>query len=481
MANLAPKLNQDDFFVINADVLCDFDLKDLMACHKASDAVATLLVHDFPRFNKLCVDKKNGTDIGLLRHFNEPWKTGLAFTGIQAVSPAIFDHMPDVKIFSSIDVYKKLCIQEKVQTLTAHGMYWRDLGTPDDYQKSARLWLAASLFHLPLSRFNEIDLDLMAGDGSDRTWYRASHGSESLVLSDHGICTETARDNNARAQISAFIKIGNHLAEQGVAVPEILGSDLISGQVAVQDLGRTRLAEHINGLKENDVIKWYEKVIDALIDFSFHGADGFDTAWTCQTPTYSEQMVMDLECRYFVDAFVNTYLGRQESFDDFLEPFAHIARNAVSHGTTGLMHRDCQSKNIMIRDDTVWFIDFQSARLGPIEYDLASLLIDPYVTLPRPVQGRLLETAFEKIKEKIDTKKPMDKINFLHAYQFCSLSRNLQMLGAFGFLTRIKQKNGFEKFIPPALEGLELRLNEMDDPKLSDLTRFISRLKGEVR
>ncbi len=474
MANLAKKLNQDDFLVINADVLCDFDLSGLMSCHKASGAVATLLVHDCPRFNKLCVEK-TGTETAWVRHFTEPPETGLAFTGIQAVSPDIFGHMPSKKVFSSIDVYQKLSSQKKVLALMANQLYWRDMGTPEDYQDTARVWLAAALFHLPPSRFHEIKISLIAGDGSDRSWYRACHGNDSLILSDHGICIEPCGNNNPPAQLNAFVKIGAHLARQGVAVPEIYGHDTISGQVAVQDLGPVRLAEHIKDLGEKDTIYWYDKVIDGLIDFSFNGIMDFNPAWTCQTPTYSEQVIMDLECRYFMEAFVNTYLGCKAQFENFRQAFSHIAENALAHGITGLMHRDCQSKNIMIHNDAIWFIDFQSARLGPIQYDLASLFIDPYVTLPRTVQDRLLEMAIDKIGAKTS----FDRLNFTRTYQYCCLSRNLQILGAFGFLTRIKKKPGFQQFIPPALTGLDMRLTEIGDPELSDLTRLVRDLLGE--
>ena len=82
-------------------------------------------------------------------------------------------------------------------------------------------------------------------------------------------------------------------------------------------------------------------------------------------------MILDLECRYFMQAFVNEYLGRKEQFENFVRQFSHIADNALIHAMNGLMHRDCQSKNIMIHDGYPWFIDFQSARPGPIQYDLA--------------------------------------------------------------------------------------------------------------
>ena len=476
IANLGSQLADDDFFVVNADVLCDFDLAHLMACHKASNALATLLVHDCYRFNTLCVEHtKPGP--GIIKHFSQAPESGLAFTGIQAISPGIFEYMPSEKIFSSIDVYKKLCELQKILALKATQFYWRDMGTPQDYQSTSRECLAGKIFGITPSHIHDIDIKAIAGDGSDRLWFRARHNEKSLILSDHGICIDAAQNNNGTAQLNAFIKIGQHLTDKGIAVPQIMGHDAISGQVAVADLGSTHLSDHIRGMNENRIIAQYQRVIDLMIDLCFKGIEDFDTAWTCQTPSYSKQMILDLECKYFMQAFINGYLGRKESFESFTLQFQHIADNALMHAMNGLMHRDCQSKNIMIHNGQPWFIDFQSARPGPIQYDLASLLIDPYVTLSKAVQDQLLNYALKNIGLKVS----FDKNAFMHSFRYCCISRNLQMLGAFGFLIQIKHKHQFEKYIPSALKGLECRLKNLNEPGLTDLTHFAQTLVGDLK
>ena len=86
---------------------------------------------------------------------------------------------------------------------------------------------------------------------------------------------------------------------------------------------------------------------------------------------------------------------------------------------------------------------------GPFNMIWHSLLIDPYVTLSRAVRDQLLNFALEKIGLKVS----FDMDAFMHSFRYCCISRNLQMLGAFGFLTRIKKKNQFEKYIPASPEG----------------------------
>ena len=132
------------------------------------------------------------------------------------------------------------------------------------------------------------------------------------------------------------------------------------------------------------------------------------------------------------------------------------------------MPRDMQSRNIMVKDQRIYFIDFQGGRLGPIQYDLASLLIDPYVNLPRPIQTRLLEDALKMLSAVA----PVDPDHFRHCYHYCTLTRNLQILGAFAYLSRVKGKKQFEAYIPAAVKTLRSNLKangRREFPRLTDV------------
>jgi aminoglycoside/choline kinase family phosphotransferase len=120
----------------------------------------------------------------------------------------------------------------------------------------------------------------------------------------------------------------------------------------------------------------------------------------------------------------------------------------------------------MVKNDRIYFIDFQGARMGPIQYDLASLLIDPYVDLPQDIQTRLLAYAVERLQHQMK----LNADNFKRCYRFCCLTRNLQILGAFGHLTRVKGKMQFEKYIPAAARTLAHNLKDHEDGKLPMLS-----------
>ena len=98
----------------------------------------------------------------------------------------------------------------------------------------------------------------------------------------------------------------------------------------------------------------------------------------------------------------------------------------------------------------------QAGRLGPIQYDLASLLIDPYVELPKAIQTDLRSYCLQELSKKI----AVEPDKFLHCFKYCCLTRNLQILGAFAFLSKVKGKHYFEDHIPAAFQSLKTGLRD---------------------
>ncbi len=465
VANLRPFMNKKPFFVINADIVSDIDLKKVYEFHLASNAIATLVLHDYPEFNKIQIDKN-----GFIENFTTSKGKGLAFTGIQVLSPDIHEHMLDQKIFSSIDVYKTLCPDKKVKAYIPDQIFWKDIGTVSSYKETSRQCLCADLFGLPENRIKEIQITSLAGDGSDRQWSRASHDKGTLVISDHGICLDPSEN---LSQLKAFVNIGNHLSLKQIPVPKILGHDQLSGMVALEDLGDIHLAQVVNQSHDPvDIISLYKEIIVKLIEFSQKGIKGFNTDWTCQTPSYSKELILEKECSYFMTEFVQGYLNKKLDIEDFSDEFNYIADNALKYSFQGLMHRDMQSKNIMIKEKNIYFIDFQSARTGPLQYDLASLLIDPYVKLSENIKEELLTFTISKLGIDSNHKKK----KFKESYKFCCLTRNLQFLGAFAFLSRVKGKKSFEFHIPNALDSLKANIQRMEMEYLPGLNKLVKSL-----
>ncbi len=450
--NSADFWDRRPFMVVNADIVHAVDLRRVYADHLRHRPAATLVLCDDPEFNSVWVDPQ-----GRITGFSDdPRGNGrrlLTFTGIQVLDPVILSYLPEGRFSHSVDAFRamladNLTLRASIPTAPR----WLDLGTPERYRAAAREHSAAEAWHRAFSEQLPPDhrWEPLAGDGSDRRWLRLGAGGRSLVMADHGL-----RPGPAVAEADAFVAIGRHLRQAGAPVPAICFADTFAGLVFLEDLGNTRLQEAAG--REPDrrrVLGWYREVIDSLVAMAMEGARGFDPAWAFQTPRYSRELILERECRYFVEAFLNRVAGVSDGFEHFEDEFGAIAENALRHGVEGFMHRDFQSRNIMRWQGRWYFIDFQGGRIGPLQYDLASLLIDPYMDLAPAEQEELLGHALLRLASR----RPVDPARFRQSYTHCALARNLQILGAFGFLGTVQDKPFFTEHIPMALARLNARL-----------------------
>jgi aminoglycoside/choline kinase family phosphotransferase/dTDP-glucose pyrophosphorylase len=434
------------FLVVNADVWTNLDPAALRAFHLTHDAPATLALWDEPAVNTVGVDaagRVTGFDAAAAADVR------LTFTGVQALDPEILDWIPEGAPVSSIDAFRRLIRNGRPpRAWRPAAGFWRDLGTPERYRAAALDRLAAEVFgdppEAPRPRFAAIPIP---GDASDRAWFRLRRGDRTAVLADHGI--RAAAEGPSEAD--AFVDIGRHLAERDVAVPRILAAERFAGLVAVEDLGSVHLQDAARRSGRPAAVEaLYRAVIDAATDLWVRGPQGFDPRWCYQTPRYDRSVVM-AEGAYFVEGFLKAVCGRDVTPADFAEEFARLADRIAETGTEGFLHRDLQSRNILIRPGgRPAFIDFQGGRIGPIQYDLASLEIDPYAGLSAELRRRLREGAARRLAPRLG----ISPARFLRGCAPCALARNLQILGAFGTLSRVRGKPQFAAHIPAALATL---------------------------
>jgi aminoglycoside/choline kinase family phosphotransferase/choline kinase len=465
--NVGDFWDERPFFVINADICHAVDLRRVYAFHLREGSAATLVLADDAEFNSVTVDSA-----GRIREFAPSPSAApagaLTFTGIQVLDPAVLEYIPAEGASHSIEAFRAMIADGRDVRgfITAHGE-WMDLGTPERYRRAAREACAREAWEQAFSQPPSAALtwERLEGDGSDRQWSRVKTAGDSLVLADHGL-----RATAAVAEVDAFIHIGRHLKSKGLPVPTIHFADAFAGLVFLEDLGDISLQSTVLAAPDRRrTMAVYRKVIERVIALSVEGAEGFDPAWTHQTPAYDRDVVLERECRYFCDAFLRGYAGLDAGFDDFQDEFGRIADQALEDALRGFMHRDLQSRNIMLKGDRCYFIDFQGGRLGPVQYDLASLLIDPYAGLTPEEQEHLLGYALRQLA----VRRPVEAAGFRRAFSGCALSRNLQVLGAFGFLTTVKGKSRFARYIPAALQTLAGRLAKREPGEFPKLHRVV--------
>jgi aminoglycoside/choline kinase family phosphotransferase len=270
-------------------------------------------------------------------------------------------------------------------------------------------------------------------------------------------------DDFSKRENFAYQMIGQHLLKRGVPVPRIYRADLDHGWFIMEDMGETSLQEACKGHTEKTEL--YEKVAEILLRQQTRGAEGFDPGWTCQTQKYDQLVMRRYESDYFRDAFLVHYLGLKKDWPELEQPFRHLAETSAKAQSVFFLHRDFQSRNIMISGSRIGILDWQGGRIGPLAYDLASLLIDPYVGLSPREQARVHAAYLRMLGEHHS-----ESVASLERYfPYIAIQRNLQILGAFSFLSRTRGKTYFEVFIPPALDSLIRLIRDLGDSSLVPL------------
>lgn len=291
----------------------------------------------------------------------------------------------------------------------------------------------------------------LAGDGSDRRFYRL-RGSPPVILLWHpGVPGGEVNENDS------YYLIGRHLRARGVPVPEIYTYCREEGWLLLEDLGDVSLESVLKGeTGEEQIRNWYRQALEVLVKMQVGAREGFDPSWCFDTPVVDRPFLWARECGYFVAAFLQGYLGLKVDMAYLAPDFDRLLTGALPEESDYFLHRDFQSRNLFIKDGLLRVIDFQGGRLGPLGYDVAALLIDPYVGLTPPWQRELLEYYLNLLRASF----AVDPEAFREQYYHLALCRNLQILGAFGFLTKVKGKDYFARYIPAALSGLRWRLGK---------------------
>ena len=301
---------------------------------------------------------------------------------------------------------------------------------------------------------NDIAVTPLEKGGSDRKFYRIEAGSgQSVILVKYG---------DQREENRHYVEVAQFLADHGLNVPQIYYHDASEGLIWMQDLGEIDLWAHRAEPWEKRRL-FYQKAISQAA--RLHAINPTLTG-NLQLQAGFDESLYQWEQNYFFE----NCLGRHFGIDLSSEKKAVFA--AIGHRLAALprvlVHRDFQSQNIMFREDDAWLIDFQGMRLGLRQYDLASLLYDPYVDLTSDERYEML-ASYQKIAN-------IHEDDFVEVFHLCALQRLMQALGAYGFLGHTKNKPEFLRHIPKALSSLHEVVGQVGG--LTEFGDVLARLNG---
>ena len=301
----------------------------------------------------------------------------------------------------------------------------------------------------------------LAPSGSDRKYYRIK-GPSKTVIGTH---------NPDRKENNAFIHFSKHFKSKSLPVPEVFAEDLDNDIYLQEDLGATTLYSYLlekgDGFPDN-LITIYKKVVEELAQLQVKGGDGLDYEKCYPRKAFDTQsMLWDLN--YFKYYFLK--LANISYDEDLLEKDFHKFSNYLLQADCDyFLFRDFQSRNIMMKNGTPFFIDYQGGRKGALQYDLASLLWQSKANIPHPIRKELLEHYLDHA-EKLTT---IDRAKFIEYYYGYVLIRCIQVLGAYGFRGLHERKDYFLSSIPFAINNLRWLLeNTKLDVEIPELKKAL--------
>jgi len=296
-------------------------------------------------------------------------------------------------------------------------------------------------------------------DGSNRRLWRLFASDGSTVI---GVFGPDREENDA------FISYSLSFRSIALPVPEILAVDRENQIYLEEDLGDLTLFDLL-ARDRQQAHTLYRRVVTILPRFQVEGGGVFDDRAAFPRKEFDRtSMMWDLnyfKYHFLKLAHVPFHEGRLE------QDFERLCDALLEHDRGHFLYRDFQSRNIMVREGSPWFIDYQGGRRGALQYDVASLLYDARANLSPAFRSELLRLYCATIGSYTN----FDEGAFLSGFPLFALIRILQAMGAYGYRGFYERKEHFLTSVPYAVENIK---GLLDDGLPVDLPELVSVLRS---
>lgn len=302
-----------------------------------------------------------------------------------------------------------------------------------------------------------VEIQPLTGDASTRRYFR-------LILNDPtkqnipSTLMAMQLDEPEEGEMD-WLLIQAYLADLNLPVPRIYDYSQRDGLLIIEDLGDVTLEQCLKetGLKSGEV--WIDRAVDLLAALQCR-------ATVPKTPAFERRFDV-AKLMWEFDFMLEHYAG------GLLEsPPSDALRLKLREEMTNLCarleaiepcycHRDFHSRNLMVRGDELVMIDFQDARLGPPQYDLASLLRDSYQPLPDEMVKAKIERFLQK-KEEMGSP-PIDRNAFAVGFDLMAIQRGLKAIGTFAYQKTVKGNARYEPCIAGTLSNVKHSLDQREE------------------
>lgn len=317
----------------------------------------------------------------------------------------------------------------------------------------------------------------LAGDASTRQYFRlhleggpAFSGPRTLVLMQLPQ-PEKNKNNN-------FIAIQTFLSGLNLPVPKLHHYDQANGLLFLEDCGDETLETALLQADRASLEDYYIRAVDLLFTMQDEATRAIDSRCPAHGLRFDVDKLMwemDFMLEHFVGGLQNIILDSptRKALRGQLTQLCEVLARQPLYFT----HRDFHSRNLMVREGNLVMLDFQDARMGPCQYDLASLLRDSYLQLPDDLVWKMVDRFREHKQDREGT--ALNREDFNWVFDFMSIQRNLKAVGTFAYQSVIKNNDRYLKYIPPTLDYVKNALARQTE--LNPLREVLQKVLPELK
>jgi len=295
----------------------------------------------------------------------------------------------------------------------------------DERLKQLHEWLSNCL------AITDYQMQPASGDASFRRYFRLSHNGHSYIVMDAPPDKEDSHP---------FVGISKTLIDLGLNAPEVIEQDLELGFLLLTDLGHQ---QYLDVLNAENVDRLYGDAMGALLTLQACGNKQYDF------PQYDAALLMS-EMDLFRDWLLEKHLAIQLTDEEQVmlkDVFVLLTGSALAQPQV-LVHRDFHSRNLMLHaKHNPGILDFQDAVIGPVTYDLVSLLRDCYIKWP-PAKIKTWVLGYHELAVQSGILREHNEGQFLRWFDLMGVQRHLKAAGIFARLNHRDNKPGYLQDIP---------------------------------
>lgn len=307
---------------------------------------------------------------------------------------------------------------------------------------------------------NPSGFSLLSGDASSRRYFRY----QEFILTHYP-------DSNSKSSMERYLYWQKKYTQEHIPVPKLIASDLDRQLVVQEDLGSLML-QNVSG---NASLAREKELLDDAVSLLAQIRKISISDYAGTIPSFNLEK-LNFEINHTLKYYIDRYLQKSQSIKELQQLWAPVLKK-ISEMPMVLCHRDYHSRNLMFANSRLFVIDFQDSMLGPIQYDLCSLLDDCYIKYhPANYQSSLRNFFDQALSDKLVSSSFEE---FFVNYHLVKLQRQFKAIGSFSYMWSEKNNVKYLKYISYVMESMKFSFHFLELPELASLKEKVLTLYYE--